>query len=288
MDPLKQLNAAMRFIEANLAGEVDVQDAARIAGVSEYHFRRMFSFLAGMPLGEYIRRRRLALAARELRGGAAKVIDVAVKYGYNSPDAFTRAFQALHGITPSEARRASAPLKAFPPMTFRLSIQGGTEMEYRIIEKDAFAIAGLMKQVPLIYEGVNPAIDAMWQLFAPGDFDELKQLSNVAPRGIILASNNVESEREGSLLDQWIGVATDRDDTGRWDVLRVPAGTWAVFTAVGPFPQALQNTWARIAAEWMPTSGYEFREGPQILWNEGPDTTRPDFRSEIWVPVVRK
>lgn len=288
MEPLSELNRAMRYIEATLAQEVDIQEAARIAGVSEYHFRRMFSFLAGMPLGEYIRRRRLALAALELRGSAEKVIDVAVKYGYESPDAFTRAFQALHGVTPSDARRSDTALKAFPPMTFQLTIRGGTEMEYRILEKDAFKVIGLMKRVSLIYEGVNPEIEAMWQLFAPGDFDELKQLSNVEPRGIIMASNNVDSIHEGSMLDQWIGVATDRDETGRWEALPVAAGTWAVFTAIGPFPQTLQNTWARIAAEWAPTSGYEFREGPQILWNESPDTTRPDFHSEIWIPVVKR
>jgi AraC family transcriptional regulator len=288
LETLSDLNRAMRHIEANLAREVDIQEAARIAGVSEYHFRRMFSFLAGMPLGEYIRRRRLTLAALELQTSDVRVIDVAVKYGYESPDAFTRAFQAWHGVTPSEARRSDTALKAFPPMTFQLTIRGGTEMEYRIIEKDAFKVIGRMKQVPLIYEGVNPEIEAMWGMFAPSDFDELKQLSNVEPRGIILASNNVDGIHEGSMLDQWIGVATDREDTGRWEVLPVAAGTWAVFTSVGPFPQTLQSTWARIAAEWLPESGYEFREGPQILWNESPDTTRPDFRSEIWVPVVKR
>ena len=288
MDPLKQLNLAMRSIEANLAGEPSIQEAAQIAGCSEYHFRRMFSFLAGMPLGEYIRRRRLTLAALELRQSDVKVIDVAVKYRYESPDAFTRAFQALHGVTPSEARQGNVPLKAVPPMTFQLTIKGGSEMDYRIVEKDTFNVVGKMKRVSLIYEGVNPEIDAMWSLFSAGDFDELKQISNVEPRGIILASANAEGIAEGSMLDQWIGVATDRDDTGRWEVLPVAAGTWAVFTAIGPFPQTLQNTWARIAAEWAPTSGYEFREGPQILWNEGPDTTRPDFKSEIWVPVVKK
>src|SRR5690606_37809973 len=185
VDPLKQLNLAMRSIEAILAGEPSIQEAAQIAGCSEYHFRRMFSFLAGMPLGEYIRRRRLTLAARELRQSTVKVIDVAVKYRYESPDAFTRAFQALHGVTPSEARQANVPLKAAPPMTFQLTIKGGSEMDYRIVEKDTFNFVGKMKRVSLIYEGVNPEIDAMWSLFSAGDFDELKQISNVEPRGKI-------------------------------------------------------------------------------------------------------
>ncbi len=289
MEPLTQLNLAMRYIESNLADEIDFQRAAQLAGCSEYHFRRMFSFLSGMSLSEYIRRRRLSLAAVELRHSSIKVIDLAVKYGYDSPDAFARAFQGFHGLTPSEARMEGVVLKAVPPMTFQLSIQGGNEMEYRIVDKPAFYIVGLKKRVLLIYEGVNPEIAEMWQSLTAEDIRELKQMSNVEPTGLLSASVNfTEGRAEGSQLDHFIGVATRESHAKKWDVLAVPASTWAVFTARGKFPDALQNVWGRIYAEWFPMSGYEVSEGPEILWNESKDTSLPDYHSEIWIPVVKK
>ncbi|MZP31034.1 helix-turn-helix domain-containing protein [Heliobacterium undosum] len=289
MDALKQVNLAMNYIEENLAGEIDFEQVARLACCSEYHFKRMFSFLSGFTLSEYIRRRRLALAASELQNSYVKVIDLAVKYGYDSPDSFTRAFQALHGVTPTEARKRDVVLKAFPPMTFQLIIRGGNEMDYRIVEKDAFQIAGIKKRITLVYEGVNTQMNDMWASLTEKDFIELKQLSNVEPRGILCVSANfTEGRAEGTLLDQYIGVATTKPVPERWTVLPVDAGTWAVFTAIGEFPKALQDVWARIYSEWFPTSGYELTGGPEILWNESKDTSSPNYKSEIWIPVIKK
>lgn len=289
MDALKQMNLAMNYIEANLAGEIDYQKAARLACCSEYHFKRMFSFLAGFTLSEYIRRRRLTLAALEIRNRNIKVIDLAIKYGYDSPDSFTRAFQALHGVTPTAARKSDSSLKAFPPMTFQLIITGGNVMDYRIVDKEAFQIAGLKKQITLMYEGINPQMDAMWTKLTENDFIELKQLANVEPQGILCVSANFTEDRaEGTLLDQYIGVATTKQVPARWQILPVAAGTWAVFTAMGEFPNVLQAVWARIYSEWFPTSGYELTGGPEILWNESKDTSRPDYKSEIWIPVIKK
>lgn len=289
MEPLKQLNLAMHYIESTLAGEIDFQKVAQLAGCSEYHFRRMFSFLSGISLSEYIRRRRLSQAAVELRHSSIKVIDLAVKYGYDSPDSFARAFQGLHGLTPTEARMEGVLLKAVPPMTFQLTIQGGNEMEYRIVDKEAFYIVGLKKRVSLIYEGVNPEIAEMWQSLTAEDIQTLKQMSNAEPAGLLSASLNfTEGRAEGSQLDHFIGVAAAKPAAEKWDVLAVPASTWAVFTARGKFPDALQNVWGRIYAEWFPMSGYEVSEGPEILWNESKDTSLPDYHSEIWIPVVKK
>ncbi len=288
MDSLERMNQAMAYIEDNLADEIDMQQVEKLALCSEYHFRRMFSFLAGMPLSEYIRRRRLTLAAFELLHREVSVIDTAVKYGYSSPDAFTRAFQSLHGITPSETRAAGQPLKAYPRLTFQLTIKGVGEMNYRIEEKDAFAIVGLMKRVNLIYEGVNPGIAVMWQSLDEATITTLKALSNVEPRGMLSASTNFSEGRlEGDELDHYIGVATTKAAPDNLTRLEVPAYTWAVFESVGPFPETLQNIWGRIYAEWFPASGYEQVKGPEILWNEGKDVTSPMFRSEIWIPVKK-
>lgn len=289
MDSLKHMNGALAYIESRLADEIEMAEVAKAALCSEYHFTRMFSFLAGIPLSEYVRRRRLTLAAAELQGSDAKVIDVAVKYGYSSPDAFARAFQQLHGIAPSEARKPGAPLKAYPPMTFRLTIQGGSEMNYRIVDKEAFRVVGIGRRVPIVFNGVNPDIAAMWASLDEEKIASLKQLSNVEPAGLVSASTNFSEGRmeEKGGLDHYIGVATTRECPERFDALEVAASTWAVFEAVGPFPETLQSVWGRIYSEWFPTSGYELAPGPEMLWNESKDTSSPTYRSEIWMPVKK-
>ncbi|WP_226604564.1 AraC family transcriptional regulator [Bacillus cereus] len=289
MDSLKNMNAAMQYIEDNLTHEIDFKAVAKIAYCSEYHFKRMFSFLAGISLSEYIRCRRLTLAAFELKNNNVKVIDIAIKYGYNSPDSFARAFQNLHGITPSEARSSSHSLKAYSPMTFQLSIQGGNEMNYRIEEKEPFRIIGITKRVPIVFNGVNEEIASMWKSLNPESIQTLKSLSSIEPTGIISASTNFSEGRmeEKGEFDHYIGVATTKDCPEQFKQLEVAASTWAIFEAVGPFPDALQNVWGRIYSEWFPSSNYELAEGPEILWNEQKDISSPNFKSEIWIPVLK-
>ncbi|MGG0461346.1 AraC family transcriptional regulator [Priestia aryabhattai] len=290
MDLLRNMNRALHYIEENLTNDIDFREVARLALCSEYHFKRMFSFLAGITLSEYIRRRRLTLAAFELKDSNIKVIDVAIKYNYSSPDSFTRAFQNLHGITPSEAKKNGSSLKAFPQMTFQLSIKGGNEMNYRIEEKEAFHIVGIKERVPIIFHGVNPKIAAMWESLNDETVRKLKELSNVIPLGLLSASLNFSEGRmeEKGQLDHYIGVATTKDCPNHLVQLEVPAGTWAVFEAVGPFPETLQDVWGRIYSEWFPSSNYEQVEGPEILWNEHKNVTSPTFKSEIWIPVLKK
>ncbi|KAA6453519.1 AraC family transcriptional regulator [Bacillus swezeyi] len=290
MDLLKNMNEALKYIENNLTADIDFEKLAKLAFCSEYHFKRMFSFLTGISLSEYIRRRRLTLAAFELKDTSAKVIDVAVKFGYQSPDAFTRAFQKLHGITPTEARNSVHTLKAYPPMTFQLTMKGGSEMNYRIEEKKAFRIVGIKKRVPVIFHGIHPEIASMWKSLNSEMIDSLKKLSNAEPSGIIQASANFSEgrmEEEGE-LDHYIGAATTKECPESFTQLEVPALTWAVFEAAGPFPDTLQNVWGRIYSEWFPSSRYEQMEGPEILWNEHKDISSPMFKSEIWIPVKKR
>ncbi|MEH7511068.1 AraC family transcriptional regulator [Priestia megaterium] len=290
MDLLKNMNRALHYIEENLTNDINFREVVKLALCSEYHFKRMFSFLAGITLSEYIRRRRLTLAAFELKDKNVKVIDIAIKYRYNSPDSFTRAFQNLHGISPSEAKKDGRSLKAYPPMTFQLSIKGGDEMNYRIEEKEAFRIVGIKERVPIIFHGVNPKIAAMWQSLQDETIDTLKKLSNVKPLGLLSASVNFSEGRmeEKGELDHYIGVATTKNYPRNLIKLEVLALTWVVFEAVGPFPDTLQDVWGRIYSEWFPSSNYEQVKGPEILWNEHKDVTSPTFKSEIWIPVSKK
>ncbi|MBY0033659.1 MULTISPECIES: AraC family transcriptional regulator [Bacillus] len=291
MDSLKRMNSALTYIEENLTNDIDFKEAARLAFCSEYHFKRMFSFLTGISLSEYIRRRRLTLAAFELKDSSVKVIDLAIKYGYHSPDSFARAFQNLHGIRPSEAKHNGHSLKAYPRMTFQLSIKGGNEMNYRIEEKEAFRIVGIKKRVPILFKGVNPDIASMWESLDEAAINQLKELSNVAPVGLISASTNFSEGRteENGELDHYIGAATTKHCPNHLSQLEVPASTWAVFeAAAGSFPDALQEVWGRIYSEWFPSSHYEQIEGPEILWNEHKDVTSPSFKSEIWIPISKK
>jgi AraC family transcriptional regulator len=289
MGSLKDMNKALMYIEENLTNDIDFKEVARLALSSEYHFRRMFSFLAGISLSEYIRRRRLTFAAFELKDSRAKVIDIAVKYRYNSSDSFARAFQNLHGTTPSEARKNVHSLKAYPKMTFQLSVKGGNEMNYRIEEKEAFRIVGIKKRVPIIFNGVNPDIASMWKSLDGEAINQLKKISNVEPLGLLSASTNFSEARmeEKGELDHYIGVATTKTCPDNLTQLEVPALTWAVFEAIGPFPDTLQDVWGRIYSEWFPSSIYEQVAGPEILWNENKDLASQTFKSEIWIPVLK-
>jgi AraC family transcriptional regulator len=289
MDSLNKMNSAMEYIEKHLSGDIDYKQVSKLAYCSEYHFKRMFSFLSGVSLSEYVRRRKMTLAALDLKDKSMRIIDVAVKYGYNSADAFSRAFYAMHGILPSKARSQDTQLKAFPRMTFQLSIKGGCEMNYRIVEKESFRLVGFKKKVPIVFEGVNPEIAKMSDLLTPEIVQQLKAMSDVEPKGIISASTNFSEGRmqEKGELDHYIGVASSTSESEEFDVLNIDAGTWAVFESVGPFPETLQNLWGRIYSEWFPSSGYEAIQGPEILWNASPDTTNPKYRSEIWIPVKK-
>ena len=162
-------------------------------------------------------------------------------------------------------------------------------MNYRIVEKASFKLVGFKKRVAIVFEGVNPEIAKMTELLTPKVINELKALSNIEPTGIISASANFSEGRmeEKGELDHYIGVTTSSDETGKFDVLEIEASTWAVFESVGPFPETLQNVWGRIYSEWFPSSGYEVAPGPEILWNESPDTENPKYRSEIWIPVKK-
>lgn len=286
MDMLKDMNEALHYIEEQLDGDIDFEEVAAIAGVSEYHFRKLFSYLSGMSLSSYIRNRRLSQAAFDLQQGGERVLDVAVKYGYDSADGFSRAFRDWSGMNPSEVKNSDS-FKVFPKLTFQLTVQGGIDMEYRIVEKEPFKLVGIKKRVPIVFQGENPEIMKMLQSITPEQREQLQQLRNTEVKTVVNASFNFDEGRniEKGQLDHLIGSITTKDrDFGNFDVVEVPAGSWAVFSSEGPFPQTLQQTWAKIFSEWLPSSHYELVDGPEISFNGGFSNPQKVY-SEIWVPV---
>jgi AraC family transcriptional regulator len=286
---LERLNQAMDHIERQLelhpGRPVDAAAASRVAATSEYHFRRLFSALAGMPLSEYVRRRRLTAAGAEVLAGERTLLDVAVRYGYGSGEAFARAFRAVHGVGPGEARRRGAVLRAQPRMSFRLVIEGSSSMRYRIVRKEAFRIVGRKARVPLVHEGMNPAIVAFLRGIDQDTRRRLEELSGQEPHGLLNVSVNLDPSRaEGTELDFHHGVATGRDAPDDMDALSVPAGSWAVFEVEGPFPEAVQHLWRDVFTQWFPANPYAARPGPEILGSRvTPDGTR--IEAELWIPV---
>ncbi|MGW5939044.1 AraC family transcriptional regulator [Streptomyces celluloflavus] len=284
---LEPLNQAMEHIERHLDQRIEVAELARIAVTSEYHLRRLFSALAGIPLSEYIRRRRLTVAGAEVLAGERTLLDVAVRYGYGSGEAFARAFRALHGIGPGEARRTGAALRSQPRMSFRLVVEGSTTMRYRIVEKEEFRVAGKRARVPLVHEGVNPAIAAFIQGIGQETLRRIEALSDQEPEGIVSVCDNLaDSRAEGTELDYYHGVVTRSATPEDLDALTIPAGTWAVFENSGPFPQTLQYLWRDVFTQWFPSNPYRSRPGPEILRTRlSPDASEAE--AELWIPVER-
>ncbi|MFE9837780.1 GyrI-like domain-containing protein [Streptomyces sp. NPDC005551] len=285
---LERLNQSMEHIERHLDQPVDVAELARIAATSEYHLRRMFSALAGMPLSEYVRRRRLTVAGAEVLSGRESLLDIAVRYGYGSGEAFARAFRAMHGVGPGEARRVGAALVSQPRLTFRLTVEGNSSMRYRVVDKPDFSVVGFKARVPLVHTGPNQAIIDFVRGIERQTLEQLEKLSDQEPHGILAICDDLDPSRaEGTELDYYQGVITSEAAPEGASTLGVPAGTWAVFTTSGPVPEAIQYLWRDVFTEWFPSNPYRSRPGPEILRTRlSPEGAVAD--AELWLPVERE
>lgn len=287
---IAELNRLVEYVEANLDDEIDIDRFVRGLGTTEYHLRRMFSSLAGMPLSEYVRRRRMTVAAAEVIDGDDDLLGIAVRHGYGSTEAFGRAFRAVHGVSPADARRDGGPLRTQPQLRFRLTVEGSSPMDARILDRPAFRLIGHAARVPLIFEGVNPHIQAHIASLAPEEHGRLKALSSTEPRGLLQVSADVDPDyAEGSELTYLHGVAVDAhtDVPDDLDAIDVAAGAWAVFRTSGPHPAALQSTWAATATDWFPSNPWRLRPGPSIV---AVLERADDFSTatcELWLPVER-
>lgn len=283
MEWIDRLEESLTYIENHLTAEIDYKELGRIACCSEYHYQRLFSYMVGVPLSEYIRRRRLSLAGVELQHGE-KVIDVAVKYGYESPNSFSRAFKNIHGITPSQVQKEGSRLKAHPRIKFQISIKGDVEMEYRIETKPAFRIVGATIPMSKKVEENFEEIPAFWGKVAmDGTLSKLFPLMDQKTQGVMGISTGFA--REGEIPTYYIAVASDGDVPEGLSDYQIDSYTWAIFTGRGPMPESIQELEKQIVTDWLPSSGYEYANGPDIELYLEPDPTKAVF--EVWVPVTK-
>lgn len=285
---LQEFNKVMEYIEHNLTEVIEVEKISQIVGVSDYHFRKMFSYISGMSLSEYIKNRRLANANIDLINGE-KVTDVAFKYGYQSVDGFTRAFKGWTGVLPSEVIKTKSQ-KSFPQLSFYLNIRGGVSMNFRIEEKKAFNIIGVSKRVPIQFEGVNNVIVELAKSITEQQRQEMHEFKDIYPHRVVNASYDFDEgvlEEKGELAHM-IGFISEKNNQFEdLEEIKVPEGTWAIFPNEGPFPMTLQNTWAQIYSEWLPSSEYELVKSPTISFTEH-DKGIDSKYSEIWIAVKKK
>ncbi|MFE9581154.1 GyrI-like domain-containing protein [Nocardia sp. NPDC006044] len=285
---ISALNRLVDLVDAHLTEELDIGGLAKTLGTTEYHLRRMFSSLAGMPLSEYVRRRRMTVAAADVVRGEDDLLSIAVRHGYGSTEAFGRAFRAVHGAGPGVVRQAGGPLRTQPQLRFRLTVEGSSPMDTRIIDRSAFRLVGLAARVPLIHQGVNPHIERHIATLPQAEHLRLKALGDTEPAGLLQVCDDLDPDStEGSELTYLHGVAVAPDTTitDDLDAIEVPAGTWAVFRTAGEYPQALQQTWAATATDWFPSNPWRLRAGPSMV---AVLDRADDFSSatcELWLPV---
>ena len=266
------------FIEGNLASSLEIEDISRTAALSPFYYQRIFGALCGMTVGEYIRARRMTLAAQELLGKNMKVIDVALKYGYDSPDSFAKAFQRFHGVSPSKARETGASLRSFAPLHIRILLEGGKMLDYRIVEKAPFTVVGIRRRFNA---------DTSYQEI-PKFWNELMSKGKTCP---VMGMFGVCMDMNGKDFDYWIAdnyVPWDDIPEGcEWTV--IPGGLWAQFKCKGPLPDSLQSVNTQIWSEWLPTlKGYTLA-GNYSLEVYGPPAENPeDYESYIWIPLKKE
>jgi len=280
---VESLQKAIDYIEDHLLDNMTIEQIARQANSSQFHFQRTFSILTDMTIGEYIRRRRLTFAAQELIKTNEKIIDLALKYGYDSPEAFSKAFRRQHGITPTEARRNMGKLKSYNRLVIQVSLKGAEPMQYRIVEKDSFEVVGVKESFSWENGENLIGIPKMWKkAHGEGIVDTLVEVNDGAIKGILGVCFDPLSNGE---IDYWVAAASKSKKLENLESLTIPASKWSVFEVHGAMPDAIQRAWKKIHTEWFPSSGYVHAGTPdlEVYTNDNPSSS--DCYSEIWIPI---
>lgn len=289
MDWITGIQNAINYIEEHLTEEINYDKVANEAACSSFYFQRIFGILCDISLGEYIRNRRLTLAGNELNASDIKVIDIALKYGYESPESFTRAFSKFHGITPSEAKKNGSKLKSFSRLSVKITLSGGSMMDYKIVEKEAFEIIEKVEAHSIENDVNAKSIPDFWTK-SHNDGTVKTLLENTTDRTFIFGVCYGNNSDRAKTFDYSIGAVYNKKSAVPEGFRRntIPARTWAIFECKGAMPKAMQDMWHKITSEFFPTSGYQPTYEMDIeAYTEG-NMDESDYRSEIWIPVVKK
>jgi len=286
MNWMEGINQVLAYIEEHLLEDITPEELSKVMYSSKYHFFRQFHIITGISVKDYIRQRRLSLAGKDVVSGKEKIIDIAYKYGYETPEAFSKAFKKLHGLSPTAARKQGAQLKAIPPISFEIRVKGEEQMNYRIEKRGAFKIVGLSRKVTTKDNQNFVEIPKFWAE-VNGNGTTEKMMPYTGSLGILGVCHSMEMEKEE--FSYMIGVEGEElsvlKDVERIDV---PAQTWAVFESIGPMPEAIQRVWQRIFSEWFPATKYEHADAPELEAYLPGDPSADDYKCEIWIPVVEK
>ncbi|MFS0821884.1 effector binding domain-containing protein [Bacillus sp. 1P02SD] len=283
MSWLESLQNAIDFMEDHLLEDVSIEEIAGHANASPFHFQRTFSILTDITVGDYLRRRRLTLEAEELTKTETKIIDLAYKYGYDTPEAFTKAFRKQHGVTPSDVRKGIGKLQSYSRLVIQVSLKGADPVKYRIVEKEGFKAVGVKRNFSCENDEHLRSIPKLWEeVNTDGTCDALIPLNNGEVNGIL---GVCVSEPNVRAIDYWVAVENVEGESEKFDVLDIPASKWAVFEVHGAMPNAMQDAWKKIYSEWFPSSGYEYAGTAEFELYPAGNAYEPNYYSEIWIPV---
>ena len=281
MEWIEAMNKSLEYMENNLLNNISVEDVAKQVYMSSFHFQRGFHILTGYTVGEYLRNRRLTLAAYDILKNEEKLIDIAYKYGYETPESFSKAFRRFHRISPSQVKAESYKLQSFQRLIVKIKVEGGNTMDVRIEKKEGFKVFGIKKSFKS--DTAFTEIPKFWNEFSSkycnGGVQKLYGMFGVCI-----------DEGQSSEFSYVIGDIYDGDKISEeFEIVEIPRLEWAVFRCVGPMPTALQSVNTRIWKEWLPTNGvYEIAAGYNVEMYTKGDISSPDYLSEIWIPVKRK
>ncbi|MHC5215836.1 AraC family transcriptional regulator [Enterococcus sp. LJL128] len=276
---LDGMNKVVMYIENHLDEEIDYEELGKILGYSTYHMQRLFLMVAGVSISEYIRCRRLSKAAHEIISGSS-VTDTAYRYGYSSPTSFSRAFKAMHEVTPKDIKKGGVMVKAYPPLSFELSIKGANTLNYRIVQMDGFKVVGKKIHTTMENGMSYQELPKFWQQTQQsGEVPAILSLMDREPMGL-LGISDYNPKLDESTFDYYIGAATSKETPDGFFELTVPAATWAAFPHKLSLPEEVQQFQKKIVTEWLPTSGYQFAFGPDI------EVYGKEGDMETWIPVT--
>lgn len=285
MEWMETIGEAIRYIEDHITEDLTVEQVAEHVNISPFYFQKGFAMLCGYTISEYIRNRRLALAGSDLAAGEEKIIDIALKYGYDSPDSFAKAFTRFHKVTPLRARKEGVMLKSFAPLKIKFSLEGGYFMDYKITKKEAFTVLANAKTFS--YEGAKSTVPGFWQ----EHFREGKGKTVMGLYGI-----NIDADMGHDTFEYLIADPCDpgKEAPEGFVTRTIPEFTWAVFPCKGAMPDALQDVNVKIFSEWLPAlKEYEFAAGYCVEYYDDPakyekGTLDSEYYCEIWIPVKKR